>query len=108
MSLRSTPVSQCLDKKLLIAGYEIPDVLAIFISLSVLNFLFASTGMKLLLVWLPTLALAIVLRVGKKGKPDNFLVHWVKYQLRPKYLSAFLEPSQFETPPSLKRKDVRS
>jgi hypothetical protein len=103
MSLRTAPVSKCLDKKLLIAGYEIPDLLAIFSLLSVLNFLFGQTQMKLALVWLPSLALAALIRIGKRGKPDNFLLHWVRFRLRPRYLSAFADPAIFTPPPKLRR-----
>jgi len=50
MALRSEPTSQSLEKKLLIAGFEVPDVLAIFLLLSILNFIFGHTNQKLLLV----------------------------------------------------------
>lgn len=89
MSLQSTPVSQSLDKKLRVLGYEIPDLLAIFFTLSLLNFLFGQTEMKIFLVWLPSIALAAILRIAKRGKPDQFLIHFVRFQIAPKYLSAF-------------------
>lgn len=101
MSLKSTPVSKCLDKKLLIFGFEVPDVLAIFLVLSILNFVLGPTGQKLLLVWLPTLTLAIVLRLGKRGKPDNYLVHWFRFRVRPCALRAFPEPTVRLAPPKL-------
>jgi len=104
LALNTTPVSQCLDKKLLIFGYEIPDLLAIFLLLSVLNFTFGSTGMKLYLVWLPTLTLALTLRLGKRGKPDNYLLHLVRFQTQPKLLSAFQDATHFQTPPRLHSK----
>ena len=53
MSLKSTPVSRCLEKKLLFFGYELPDVLAIFMLLAVLNLTLGRTEYKFLLVWLP-------------------------------------------------------
>ncbi len=93
MPLKSEPTSQSLEKKLLILGFEVPDVLAIFLLLSILNFMFGQTNQKLLLVWLPVVVIALVLRVGKRGKPDNYLVHLVKFQLRPKYFSAFQSPT---------------
>lgn len=102
MALRSEPTSKSLEKKLLILGFEVPDVLAIFLLLSILNFLFGQTNQKLLLVWLPVILVAAVLRIGKRGKPDNYLVHLVKFHFRPKYLSAFAEPSKDPSPPKLK------
>ena len=103
MSLKSTQVSRCLDKKLLFFGYELPDVLAIFMLLAFLNLTLGQTEYKISLVWLPTLAVAIGLRIAKRGKPDNFLVHWIRFRLRPKALSAFSEPSARVIPPSLRQ-----
>ena len=93
MDLKSTPVSRCLDKKMILLGFEVPDLLAIFLTLSVLNFVFGQTNLKIFLVWLPTIVLAAVLRFAKRGKPEGFFVHWVRYQIRPGVLSAFLSPS---------------
>ena len=107
MSLKTTPVSRCLDKKLQISGYEIPDLLAIFFLLSILNFLFGRTDMKLALVWLPTISLATVLRIGKRGKPDNYLIHLVRYHLRKRNLFAFNEPSNWTTPPNIRTGGVK-
>lgn len=99
MALRSEPTSQSLEKKLLIIGFEVPDVLAIFLLLSVLNFFLGQLGNKPLFVWLPVACAAVVLRIGKRGKPDNYLVHLAKFYLKPKYYSAFQEPSQKVPPP---------
>lgn len=102
MSLRTEPVSKCLEKKLLFLGFEIPDVLAIFFLLSVLNFVFGATSAKLFLVWLPTVALAAMLRIGKRGKPENYLIHLAKFHARPKYYSAFLMP-EVPRPPKIRK-----
>ncbi len=101
MELRTTSVSKCLDKKLIIFGFEVPDILAIFLSLSILNFLFGQTNLKLFLVWLPVLILALALYFGKKGKPDNFLIHWLRFQIKPGIFSAFPVPTPWREPPSL-------
>ncbi len=89
MGLKTSSVSKCLDKKLQIMGYEVPDLLLIFLCLSILNLLFSSTNRKLILIWLPTIVLALVLRIGKRGKPENYLVHLFKYHTQPKHYVAF-------------------
>ena len=91
VALKITPVSRCLDKKMQIAGFDIPDLLFIFSALSVLNFVFGRTDFKIALVWLPTLLLAAVLRLGKRGKPENYLLHLFRYHLRKKQLFAFFD-----------------
>lgn len=101
MSLRTTRVAQCLDKKLLLFGYEIPDVLAIFLTLSILNFIFGSTSLKFFFVWVPTIALALILKYGKKGKAEGYLVHWLRFQIKPGTYRAFPEASNWKKPPQL-------
>jgi len=104
MALRSESTSHSLEKKLLIAGFEVPDVLAIFLLLSILNFIFGHTNQKLLLVWGPTILLALTLRIGKRDKPDNYLLHLAKFQVQPKHLSAFQDPQVNTPPPRIRRK----
>src|SRR5690242_2874483 len=99
MGLRTTQVAKCLDKKLLLFGFEVPDVLAVFLTLSILNFVFGSTSLKIVFVWLPTTALALVLKYGKKGKPDGYLVHWLKFQMKPGTYRAFPEAANWISPP---------
>ncbi len=106
MSLKLTPVSQCLEKKLKFIGFEIPDLLFILSFLSVLNFLFGSFNGKLFIVWIPTAIVALVLRIGKHGKPDNYLVHQFRFLFQPKVLKAFPEATHFKSPPKFKRKLV--
>ncbi|MBI2712751.1 MAG: hypothetical protein HYX41_07865 [Bdellovibrio sp.] len=67
MGLKSTSVAKCLDKRLLLFGFEVMDVLAIFLTLSTLNLIFGQTSFKIALVWLPTLILAAILHFGKRG-----------------------------------------
>ena len=98
MNLNQTPVSRCLDKKLLIFGFEIPDLLVVFLTLSVLNFVFGTSSLKLFCVWFPTMAIAGVLRWSKRGKPDNYLIHWARYQVKSGTLSAYPDPT-VPTPP---------
>ncbi len=99
MGLRATNVSKCLDKKLIIFGFEVVDILAIFLLLSILNFLFGSTHMKLVLIWLPSAILALSLYFGKRGKPDNYLVHWLRFQIKSGTYSAFHELNNWKSPP---------
>lgn len=101
--MRQVEVSKCLDKKLIMFGFEVIDLLAIFLVLSVLNLVFGQTSLKIPLVWLPSLTLALVLKYGKRGKPDKYLVHWLRFQIKPGVLEAFPEPSRIEPPPRLRR-----
>lgn len=101
--MRVTSVSKCLDKKLQMFGFEMPDLLAIFLSLSTLNLLFGSHPYKFLFVWIPPAILAVVLRIGKRGKPENFLIHWLRFQISPGVYSAFLKSTEAQSLPKVKR-----
>ena len=105
MIFRTVPVSRCLDKKLKMFGLEVADLFLILMTLSVLNLVFGQSGMTLLLVWCPSICLAVVLYFGKRGKPDNYLIHWLRFQLSPGTYSAFDEPTGWTSPPRLKKKD---
>lgn len=99
--MRTVPVSKCLDKKLVMFGFEVFDLLAIFLLLSILNFIFGESSFKLLFVWLPTVLVACILRYGKRGKPEKYLIHWIRYQIKPGVYSAFPEPTVLKSPPRL-------
>ena len=106
MSLITTPTSKCLDKKTKVFGFEMADILLVFILLAVLNLLFGKTDQKLLFIWLPPTLLALLLKFGKKGKPENFIVHWLRFQFTPGVFSAFKEPKKNPFPPTLRKVDL--
>jgi hypothetical protein len=87
--IEQNKVTKSLDRKLLIMGFEVVDLLAIFLLLSVLNFVFGNSSYQLFLVWLPPITLALILKIAKKNKPDNFLVHFIRYWASPGILKAF-------------------
>jgi len=97
MALNQSKVTKSLERKLKIAGFEVPDILAIFILLAILNFVFASSQYKIFLSWGPALLFALLLRLGKRGKPEGYLLHLAKYYFGEKYFSAFnkAKPSRF-------------
>lgn len=92
--MRVTPVSKNLDKKLKILGFEVPDLLVIFLTIGILNFLVKDGSAKILYVWGPAVVLALAVRIFKRNKPDNFLVHWLRYHLLPEGLQAFPAPKK--------------
>lgn len=87
--LESSSVNRSLDRKTTILWLELIDIFIIILTASILNLVFGKTGLKLYLVYLPSLLLTLVMIFSKRGKPDNFLLHYLKYSLRPKYLTCF-------------------
>ncbi len=107
MGLKCTPLSQCLDKKTLLWGFEMADLLIIFMMLAILNLLFGQTDHKFMLVWSPPIITALIFKFGKKGKPDNFLLHWIRFQIKSGIYSAFKSPSISIEPPLIKKEVVK-
>lgn len=106
MELKVTEVSRCLDKKMVIMGFEVPDLLFIFLTMSILNFLFGTTTLKWLFVWVPSAAIALTIKFTKRGKPDNYLIHWLRFQIKPGVLKSFPEPTNQTPPPTFSKRKL--
>ena len=91
MELTTTKTFRCLDRKAKILGFELFDVLMIGIVLSAMNLIVGEIPYRLLVTWTPALILAGVLWVGKRGKPENYLLHLLRFYLSPNYYCAFKE-----------------
>lgn len=103
MSLQTTSVSRCLDKKFKVLGYEVADLLVILLTFGTLKVIFTGTGLETYFVWLPSLTGAVAIRIMKRGKPDDYLRHLGRFYFRPRFWSAFPSPSKWETPPHLNK-----
>ena len=75
MSLLVSKVPRALEIKARLFGFELGDLLFIFLYLAMSNLLFGQTRLKFPVVWLGTFALAGTLYFVKRGKPDQYLQH---------------------------------
>jgi hypothetical protein len=95
MDLDTSTVHRKLDAKLKIAGLEAPDLLFVLIFAAVMNLFFGRTSLALpLVIVLPSILLG-VLYIGKRDKPDGYLLHLLRFYLTPGFYSAG-EESAFE------------
>lgn len=79
--LKSSTVYRKLDAKFKIGGVEATDLLAVLILAAVMNLLFGRMPFgPVLFLGVPAL-LFIALYFGKRGKPDGYLVHVIKFYL---------------------------
>lgn len=83
MSLLVTKVPRALDNRLKLFGFELADLLLIFLYLSVSNLFFGPTRWKFPIVWVGTIALSCILYFVKKGKPDGYLQHLMQFKINP-------------------------
>ncbi len=86
--LLTTRVPRALEMKSKLFGFELPDLLMIFMNLALTNLVFGGSNVRYILVWGTTLCLALFLFFSKRGKPDNYLQHLVEHYVRPIYFSA--------------------
>lgn len=86
--LLTSIVPRALEMKSKLFGYELPDLLLIFVNLSVTNLVFGSSSLRYALVWGTTLGMALFLFFAKRGKPDNYLQHLGEHYMRPNYFAA--------------------
>ena len=81
-------VPRALEAKTRLFGFEIGDLLIIFLYLAISNLVFGTTRLKFPMVWIGTPLIAGVLYFAKRNKPDNFLQHWGEFKRMPGILSA--------------------
>ena len=95
MELQTSSVHRKLDAKLKIVGLEAPDLLFVLIFAAVMNLFFGRTSLALPLVIVLPLVMLGILYVGKRDKPDGFLIHLLRFYFTPGFFSAG-EESKFE------------
>jgi len=86
--LLTTKVPRALEIKSKLFGFELPDLLFIFLNLATTNLIFGNTSFRYPLVWGTTLSLALFLFLSKRGKPDNYLQHMSEFLVRPAHREA--------------------
>lgn len=89
----TSKVPRSLEKKTRLFGFELSDLLLIFLYLALTNLIFGQTSLKPLIVWGGTLALGSSLYFFKRGKPDNYLQHYGEFL----YATSVLSASQPDT-----------
>ena len=89
-------VPRALETKSKIFGFELADVLILFLYLSLSNFVFGRTPFKFFFVWVGTIGLGFALYFLKKGKPENHLQHLGEFYRKPEILSASLPDLEYQ------------
>lgn len=95
-TLLTSTVPRTLDSKAKIFGFELPDVILLLLNLSIQNLVFGSTGLKIPMVFGTSIALALVLFVFKRGKPDQYLQHFIEHLISPTVKSANCTDSEYQ------------
>jgi hypothetical protein len=88
MSLLISKVPRALEAKSKLFGFELGDLLIIFLYLATSNLIFGPTRLKFLMVWIGTAVLASVPYYVKRNRPDQYLQHWSEFMRTPSILTA--------------------
>lgn len=95
--LLTSSVPRALEMKSKLFGFELPDLLLIFVNLSITNLIFGGSSLRYPLVWGTTLGMALFLFFAKRGKPDQYLQHLGEYWMKPSYRAAGRPDQTFKT-----------
>lgn len=90
-----TKVPRALEMKSKLFGFELPDLLLIFLNLAVTNLLFGGSEHRYLLVWGTSLGLAAFLFFGKRGKPEGYMQNLIEYWIKPSYRFAGVKDRKY-------------
>lgn len=88
MALKTSAVHRKLDSKIKIMGLDAHDLLFVLLFASIMNIFFGQTIFSALMVFIVPILMAVILYFTKRNKPENFLLHYLKFFLLPKYLSS--------------------
>ncbi len=81
--LKTSRVHRKLDAKFKIGGIEAADLLAVLFLAAVMNLLFGRMSIGPVFIFGLPAFLFFALYFGKRGKPDGFLLHAIKFFLSP-------------------------
>lgn len=95
MSLSVSSVPRALEAKSRMLGFELDDLLVVFLYLAVSNMFFGRTALKVPIVWGGTVTIAAVLHFAKRGKPERHLQDLVQHYLRPGVLSSAVPDTEY-------------
>ncbi len=96
MSLRESSIHRRLDAKMKVGGMEAPDLLGVLIFAAIMNLIFGRMGFAFVFVIIIPLLLLTALYFGKRGKPDDFMLHFARFYLTPGFYAAGEKAKQNE------------
>lgn len=81
--LKSSTVHRRLDARFKIGGIEATDLLVVLILASLMNLFFGRLAIGPIFIFGLPGALFCALYFGKRGKPEGYLLHALKYHISP-------------------------
>lgn len=107
VEILTSSVPRALEMRTKLFGFEIADLLLIFLNLALTNLVFGSSEWRYPLVWGTSVSIAAFLYFAKRGKPDRYLEHAFRYVLSPSVFYANLPDAKSEKAGRLNAKLAR-
>ena len=79
--LKTSTVHRNLDAKFKIGGVEAADLLAVLLSGAVMNLIFGQMSIGPIFIFGVPALLFCILYFGKRGKPEGYLMHALKFYI---------------------------
>lgn len=87
-NLKSSRVHRKLDSRLKILGLEMMDLLVIMMLAALNNLFWGRTKFAPVFVIILPSVIAVILYIVKRDKPENYLLHFLRYHASPGLYSA--------------------
>ncbi len=94
MDIKRSKVHRNLDAKFKVGGLEALDLLVSLILGALMSLCFSGTVLEIPLVFGAPLLVLAILYFGKRGKPEGFLLDFLRFYLEPGFFSAGQEPRE--------------
>ena len=91
MELNTSTTQRGLNIKMKVGGFEALDLISCLILCAALNLLFGKTSFGIPIIFGVPSAFLICLYFGKRGKPEDYLKHLIRFYLTPGFYSAAVE-----------------
>lgn len=81
MELKTSRIHRRLDAKMKVGGIEAADLLVVLILTSILNLILGQIPFGPIFIFGIPALLLVVLYFGKRGKPEGYLLHAIRFHL---------------------------
>jgi len=87
MNLKTSTIHRRLEAHIKILGMDLNDLLFVLLLAAVMNLIFGSSAIGTIMVFILPAILAVVLILTKRNKPEQYLLHLLRFHLMPGYFS---------------------
>lgn len=88
MDLKTSTIHRRLETHIKIVGMDLFDLLFVLLFSAVMNLIFGSSAIGIFMVFVVPAIFAMALFLTKRNRPEQYLLHLLRFHLMPGYFSA--------------------